>query len=195
MIELVLLGVLNGMLSQVGSYLVENKIIPAIEQLHIEGAPSWYGKDRKGDVCASAFAEGDLSALAAAKRESHAVMIERIDQSVKAVVSKTYQELCDATEKSIVDRFRDDPNLPSFVQTEGQFTHQHYQKKEQIAFTRLCIEQAVVVEYQRERLMRIATELVGYQSDQAFGELDETTGSKAGQSGDVFEELERESNF
>lgn len=193
MIELVLLGVLNGMLEGFGKYVMENKIAPELAELHIEGAPGWYARDKNGHVCASAFAEGGLSALETAREQSRTKLAQRIDDSLQMAVDEAYQQLESPTERKIVERFRKDPQLPRFVRQTGEFTHQRYVQKERIAFTRLCIEQSPLVEYQRERLVAIASKLLDYQGDQAFEELGASTGGDQPASGNVFDELEQES--
>lgn len=193
MIELVLLGVLNGMLEGFGKYVMENKIAPELAELHIEGAPGWYARDKNGHVCASAFAEGGFGALDSAREQARLKMVERIDDGVQMAVAETYQQLDDPDARQIVERFREDPGLPRFVRQTGEFTHQRYVKQERIAFTRLCLAQPPLAEYQRERLVAIASQVLDYQGDQAFEELGASTGSDQPASDNVFDELEQES--
>ena len=145
--------------------------------LDIDGAPDWYlrNDDAEWD-CAFGYAPGNLASVEVAKSDATKNLISQQEQYVESVIRNEVQRrrLRDEKERQLVEQFLNDSELKNFVTGQRQFLKITYEDAKDVraAFVKACLGRETIVNYQKERLQRITTELSKKRAESAFRELD-----------------------
>ena len=201
MIELVLMGVLNGILEGFGRHLLQRHILPQWEgHGAVIGAPDWYDRDQDNAICASAAASGELDGLERAKGRAEQSLQERIRRSIALAVADYQQQLQSPATQRIAVRFEDETALQQLIWRDGVWQNRLYQPRQRQTLVRLCIDTDRLQQVQRTRLLAIAEEELTQSERRALDELDRAVDDLPGSrstNADPFSELQRqmERNF
>ncbi|MDA0287132.1 MAG: hypothetical protein O2885_02715 [Proteobacteria bacterium] len=180
--------------------------------LDIDGAPDWYLRNNDAEWdCAFGYAPGNLASVEVAKSDATKNLIRQQEQYVESVIRNEVQrrKLRDEKERQLVEQFLNDSELKNFVTGQRQFLKITYEDAKDVraAFVKACLGRETIVNYQKERLQRITTELSKKRAESAFRELrarinqleldlNTTTefDTPASKSKNAFEELDQELN-
>jgi|GEM_PF-3045019 len=201
MVELVLMGVLNGILEGFGRHLLQRHILPQWEgHGAVIGAPDWYDRDQDNAICASAAASGELDGLERAKGRAEQSLQERIRRSIALAVADYQQQLQSPATQRIAVRFEDETALQQLIWRDGVWQNRLYQPRQRQTLVRLCIDTDRLQQVQRTRLLAIAEEELTQSERRALDELDRAVDDLPGSrstNADPFSELQRqmERNF
>lgn len=178
----------------------------------LDGAPDWYGRNDDPEYdCAFGYMEGSLASVEPAKLQASKNLTAQQERHVRAVLSSEIakRKLQNEKEHLLVERFKKDPDLKEFVFSNQHFMKVFYEDDEDVraSFVKVCLRREAVIDYQKERLQRITTELSKNRAESAFGELDAQLDqpeldlntptefdSAASKSKNAFEELDQELN-
>ena len=163
------------------------KYLDNLDGVKVGGAPSWYMEPVKDQMCVFTHQKGSFGAIDIAKDNARFKMKKRIDDVIEVVIYKTQGEIKDKKEKEVVDSFRKDPNLPSFIKTNLKFTQVTYADEVKTAFVRACIPKNTILDYQKDRLMKINTAVLSTKSKGAFDSLDAEFGDDKSNGDDKFD--------
>ena len=145
--------------------------------LDIDGAPDWYLRNNDAEWdCAFGYAPGNLASVEVAKSDATKNLIRQQEQYVESVIRNEVQrrKLRDEKERQLVEQFLNDSELKNFVTGQRQFLKITYEDAKDVraAFVKACLGRETIVNYQKERLQRITTELSKKRAESAFRELD-----------------------
>ncbi len=142
------------------------------QSVRIEGAPGWYYQQTVDHICDSGSAYGGLEAVEKSKAEARAQMVIRLDKALEIVVYENFRNRTDPTEKALVERFKQDENLPVFVESAVVYENIEYKDKKSTAYSRVCIPKEKLQAYQEERVSKLKKAVTLHHRDRAFDALD-----------------------
>ena len=163
--------------------------LDSFKSIEIEGAPSWYGKSHNSaNLYAYGYARGGIESVEIAREHCKNDMIKRLNQINEVIVYENFRNLKDPKEKALVEAFKNDPELGTFVLRSMKYEKvEHYTAKEKTLFTDARPEQTfaggmipkqMIIEYQKERLQKIKTSLTTMRFDVGMDELDQAFSDK-----------------
>ena len=163
------------------------KYLDNMDGVKIGGAPSWYMEPVKDQMCVFTHKQGDFSSIDIAKDKAKFKMSKRINGLVDIVIYENMTEVIDEKSKAVVDKFKKDSNLPTFVSKNINFSKVVYEDEIKSAFVRACIPAATIQEYQKGRLMDINEAVLSAKSKSAFDSLDDEFGDEKSNKKDEFD--------
>jgi len=152
-----------------------------VEEVSIEGAPSWYYQQEKDEVCSFSYAKGGLETLDNAQGKAAVRMLVTIQNSIDTLVYEKFKDQekkYDSQERELISHFQKDPDLPIFVKSKLRFQKLEYKKKLKIAFAKACIKKETLIGYEKKRLQKLVYAIGQKKAVEGFDELEEDT-SKA----------------
>jgi len=186
-----LLIITGALVETLTKHLFQNKL-NEMDKIEIDGAPSWYMKPIDDEICVFTHKHGTLDSIEIAKDKSKFKMIKKIDETVDIVVYENTKNITNKKEKLLVDKWKVDSRLPTFVNQNLQFSRVVYEEEINTAFVRACISSDIIITYQKERLSDIKKELLKYKSDSTIDEMENDLSGKSYEKDpdDPFSELE-----
>eukprot|EP00992_Anisonema_acinus_P003831 TRINITY_DN14184_c0_g1_i1.p4 TRINITY_DN14184_c0_g1~~TRINITY_DN14184_c0_g1_i1.p4 ORF type:complete len:220 (-),score=24.79 TRINITY_DN14184_c0_g1_i1:807-1466(-) len=157
------------------SYLLD-QYLRQEETIDIDGAPSWYGtNNEEGWYCVYSHRKGDIDSVDRAKRKAMNRMVEKQQLLVGVFLDQELEKrkLRDEAELQLVERFRNDAKLSSFVAGHLDYRRVEYEGDVKATFVKACLETQEIIAYQKKRLEMINKELTVKRSNDAFDEMDE----------------------
>jgi len=142
------------------------------QSVRIEGAPGWYYQQTVDHICDSGSAYGGLDAVEGAKAAARKQMVERLDKALEIVVYENFRDRIDPIERALVTRFKQDENLPVFVESAVIYENIEYREKRSTAYARVCIPKERLQVYQEERVGKLKKAVTLHHRDRAFDEMD-----------------------
>jgi hypothetical protein len=143
-----------------------------MQSVRVEGAPGWYYQQTKNHICDSGFAQGGLEAVEASKADARKQMVIRLNKALEIVVYENFRDKSDPTERALVERFKQDENLPVFVESAVVYENVEYKQKQSTAYSRVCIPKERLQSYQEERVGKLKKAVTLHHRDRAFDALD-----------------------
>jgi hypothetical protein len=150
-----------------------------MQAVKIEGAPNWYYQQTVDHICDSGFAYGSLEAVEAAKGEARKQMVMHLKNAMETVVYENFRDRKDPAERDLIDSFKQDANLPVFVEGSVVYENIEYRDKQATAYTRVCIPKETLQAYQEERVAKLRKAVMLHHRDRAIGELEGEVGKPA----------------
>jgi len=147
------------------------------QSVRIEGAPGWYYQQTVNHICDSGSAYGGFEAVEPAKAVARKQMVIRLEKALDSVVYENFRNQTEPTARALIERFKHDENLPTFVQSAVIYENIEYKKKQSTAYARVCIPKERLVAYQEERVGKLRKAVTLHHRDRAFDELDNEMGA------------------
>ncbi|MDP2787451.1 MAG: hypothetical protein Q8O79_05185 [Pseudomonadota bacterium] len=147
-----------------------------MQSVRIEGAPGWYYQQTKQHICDSGAAHGGLGAVEQSKANARNQMVIRLNKALEIVVYENFRNKIDPTERALVERFKQDENLPVFVESAVIYENIEYKEKQETAFARVCIPRERLHAYQEERVGKLKKAVTLHHRDRAFDALESEMG-------------------
>lgn len=144
-----------------------------MQSIRIEGAPRWYAQQTVDHICDSGFAYGNLEAVEKAKSGARKQMVLRLDRALEIVVYENFRDKTDPTERTLIDRFKQDENLPLFVESNVVYENIEYKQERSTAYARVCLSKERLLEYQNERVEKLRKSVRLHHRDRAIDQLDQ----------------------
>lgn len=163
------------------------KYLDNMDGVKIGGAPSWYMEPVKDQMCVFTHRQGSFSSIDVAKEKANFKMVKRINGLIDVIVYENVAEVKDIKSKQVVDKFKKDPNLPTFVKQNINYSKVVYEEEIKSAFVRACIPATTIVDYQKGRLMDINEAVLNAKSGSAFDSLDDEFGDGKSNKKDKFD--------
>ncbi len=142
------------------------------QSVRIEGAPGWYYQQTVNHICDSGSAQGGLAAVEQSKAAARKQMVLRLDKALEIVVYENFRDKSDPTERALVERFKQDENLPVFVESAVIYENIEYKERQSTAYARVCIPKETLVAYQEERVGKLKKAVTLHHRDRAFDALE-----------------------
>lgn len=140
--------------------------------IEIGGAPSWYEKREDSDkLYAFAYANGDLSAVDAAKLKARNDLVKQIKYAMDVVVSKNFSRL-EGDEKVMVERLQHDTKLKGFVFANMVIPAMKYDEKQKRAYVGAYLTKTQIEAYSKSRVYEIKIELLNLRHNKLTDELE-----------------------
>jgi hypothetical protein len=99
-------------------------------------------------------------------------MVDRINKALDIVAYENFRNKTDPAERALVARFKQDENLPVFVESAVMYENIEYKEKQSIAYARVCIAKETLLAYQKERVDKLMKAVTLHHRDRAMDELD-----------------------
>ncbi len=167
------------MVSVIGIALVETltkhmfgKFLDERDKVEIGGAPSWYMVELEDDLCTFAHKSGGYDSIEIAKNRANFTMVKKIGEIVEIVIHDNMKNVSGVKEQSIVDKWKEDANLPVFVNKHLDYSMVAYEDEVDTTFVRACIPRDVINDYEKLRLQNIERLVLSQKSQNAMDELD-----------------------
>ncbi|MEF3192160.1 MAG: hypothetical protein K6347_06430 [Campylobacterales bacterium] len=158
------------------------------DKIEIGKAPSWYMKPVDDKMCVFTHKQGGLESVEIAKGEARIVMRRKIDGLITVAVSEQFKRAKTPEERALIEKWKDDPDLPIFIQRAIDYSRVSYEDEINTTFMRACILKTVLIDYEKKRLQAIGESLAKHRANKAMDEL-ESTISQGGQTS--FDELNK----
>jgi len=162
-----------------------DKYLRSTEQVKVDGAPSWYYTQEDRKVCTYTFIDGDYRYIDYAKQLNRKAMEKEIQSITEKTIYENMSYVKGERELSIVNNFRKDRELPTFVKAKIEYPKISYENEVNRVFVKGCIDKEVIYNYEKRKLQAITKSISLYHSNSAFDEMDEKYHGNS-----LFEELE-----
>lgn len=169
----VLEGVCLELIKVLSSHLFKN-YLENRHEVKLRGAPSWYYKPLDDQhVCVYATAKGDIEAVDKSREKTRSAMMDEINKIMTLVAEEQEKRvIVDAKDKQIVEAFKFDSEVSSFVDRHLEIDRMDYRDKIERAFARGCISKQEIVSYEEKRMHELQLSIINKRSSSAFDELD-----------------------
>lgn len=167
MLEAIITAVVKSLASYLVKYYLESSA-----GVKIEGAPGWFYKQSENQICVFTYAAGGLAAVDKAKLSAKEKMAASINEIITVMLYDKFRNISDPKEQKLIQHFGKDDNLPIFVAGTIKYKNIEYKKKQDTAYVKACIENQEILDYQKERLVKLKKALTEKRADDAFGELE-----------------------
>ncbi|MGB5793891.1 hypothetical protein [Poseidonibacter sp.] len=167
-----MIAILTSALVETLAKFIIHKTLVNLEEINIEGAPSWYMKEYSDNICTFSYAKGDLASVEIAKDEVKIKMTKRIDKLVEITVYENMSKITNEKERALVSSWKKDPNIDIFRDKNMTFSKIVYDEDLKTTFARGCIPNEEVLKYQKNRLEDIKKTLLKHKSSSAIDELE-----------------------
>lgn len=167
-----MIAILTSALVETLAKFIIHKTLVNLEEINIEGAPSWYMKEYNDNICTFSYAKGDLASVEIAKDEVKIKMTKRIDKLVEITVYENMSKITNEKERALVSSWKKDPNIDIFRDKNMTFSKIVYDEDLKTTFARGCIPNEEVLKYQKNRLEDIKKTLLKHKSSSAIDELE-----------------------
>lgn len=152
------------------------KYLDERDNVEIGGAPSWYMVEQDDELCTFAHKKGGYDSIDIAKNRAKFKMVKKIGDIVEIVIHDNMKNVSGVKEQTIVDKWKEDANLPVFVNKHLDYGMVAYEDEIDTTFVRACIPRDVIQEYELGRLIEIETLVLSQKSQNAMDELDSEFG-------------------
>ncbi|QEP42842.1 hypothetical protein D5085_06690 [Ectothiorhodospiraceae bacterium BW-2] len=178
-------GLLLSLVNTLASFLFE-QYLKSTTEVEVDGAPRWYYHEEASKFCTFNFIDGDYYLLERAKSANKQLMVQRIERLTDVVVYENLHQVRTVEERQMVNQFKQDPQLPLFVEAKMNFIKISYEEEVERVFVKGCIDKTTLEAYEKQRLIDISHRLSRYRAGNAFDELE---GQRESQG--AFKELEQ----
>lgn len=137
----------------------------------IDGAPDWFMKENRYQMCASAYKYGDLSSIEIAKSKSIDLLKDRVENLLIIVVNENIKNAT-PEEKVFLEAFVTDRSFEIFIMKNTNFKDIKYDKKHKVSFVRACIDREEFLEFEKKKIDELKKKLTIERSNKAFEELE-----------------------
>ena len=169
----VLEGVCLQLLKVTSSHLFKNYLEDR-RDIRLQGAPKWYynNKDEQ-HICVFASEQGAFEAVEKVREKTRGQMVEKINR-ILAVVSEDQKNLLvlDQQDRDIVESFKFDADATNFVQRHLDIDRLDYRQNASRVFSRGCLSKQALLDYQKQRLVKLQMAIVDKRAKSAFDELE-----------------------
>jgi hypothetical protein len=166
--------------------------LDARDQIEIGNAPSWYMKPVDDQMCVFTHKSGGLDAIDIVKDKARLKMIKKIDKTIEIVIYDNTKNITNQKEREIVENFKHDKYLPTFVDKNLSYSRISYEDEIDTTFVQACIPKTTIIQYQTQRLKDIKKNVSKTKANNAFDELENAQQGKplTNDPNDPFAELE-----
>ena len=99
-------------------------------------------------------------------------MIKNINGTIDIVIYENMKNVKNKKEKEVINKWKQDANLPVFVNQNLDFSRVAFEDEINTTFVRACIQNQTIIIYQSERLKTIKKEVLKFKSKSALDEMD-----------------------
>lgn len=150
-----------------------NQAMNKMDSVHIDNAPSWYMQKVDDDMCSFASSRGGIGLIEDTKNNASYQMYKDINGLINITVYENIKTVTTDKEQRLVEQWKSDPNLDTFIQKNIDFNKIKYEDELDTTFVRACIPKKTIINYQKDRLKNINKSLLNHKADSAMNELDE----------------------
>lgn len=143
-----------------------------MQSVRLEGAPGWYAQQTRDHICDSGHAYGQLAVIEAAKSNARKEMEQRLRRAMQIVAYEKYRDRTDPAERALIERFSQDENLPTFVESSLIYENIEYKEKSMTAYARICIPKERLEQYQIDRVGKLVKAVTHHKRDRALDALE-----------------------
>ena len=161
------------------------------DKIEIGGAPSWYMTPVEDEMCVFTHKSGGIDYIDITKQNANFKMIKKINGTIDIVVYENLKNITNKKEKAVVDIWKKDEYLPTFVDKNLRYSRVTFEDEVDTTFVRACIPNNTIIDYQKERLTKIKKEVTKVKANSAYDDLDSTIKGKSDKTDkkDPFSEL------
>ncbi len=161
------------------------------DKIDIEGAPSWYMKPVKDEMCVFTHKSGGLDNIEIAKENAKLKMVKKIDGTIDIVIYENIKNITNDKEQEVINLWKQDANLPTFIDKNLHYSRVVFEDEINTTFVRACIPNNTIIDYQKERLQTIKKEVTKFKANNAHDDLDSSLDNKSDKTDkkDPFSEL------
>ena len=150
-----------------------NQAMDKMDSVNIDNAPSWYMQKVDDDMCSFASSRGGIGLIEDTKNNASYQMYKDINGLINITVYENIKTVTTDKEQRLVEQWKSDPNLDTFIQKNIDFNKIKYEDELDTTFVRACIPKKTIINYQKDRLKNINKSLLNHKADSAMNELDE----------------------
>ncbi|MEA2049397.1 MAG: hypothetical protein U9O56_01495 [Campylobacterota bacterium] len=142
------------------------------DKIELDGAPSWYMNSVDDEMCVFTHKSGGIDYIDITKNNAKLKMIKKINGTIDIVIYENSRNITNKKEQAVVDFWKNDSKLPTFVDKNLRYSRVKFEKEIDTTFVRACIPNNIIIDYQKERLVKIKKEVTKFKSNNALDELD-----------------------
>jgi len=141
--------------------------------MDLEGAPFWYGREGKDEICVSTFNNGGLDKLDLTKNQAKVKLTKKLSSILEYVTSndKQFKHL-KPDEEEYLENLIKDKKISQFVNLNTYYKNQKIDEDEHRVFVRACVKKDKFIEFEKERVKDLKKNVTFYKGKKAFDELD-----------------------
>ena len=158
------------------SYLVGAYMKSHFGSVEIEGAPYWYGREDKDEICVSDVAKGNVTFLDEEKQKVKVKLQKKLSLIIENAIhqNKRFSHLKE-NEIQFLNSIIKDNKLKWFVDENGYYKNIKVDDEKNMIFVRMCVNKNKFVHYEAKRIKEISKKLTMKKANDAFDELDSET--------------------
>ena len=173
-------------------YLVTGYMKSHFGSVDIKGAPHWYGREDRDEICVSDVKRGDVTQLDDAKKIVKVKLEKKLSNIVNYAIhsNKKFANL-KPDEEEFINSLINDKKLKWFVGQNGYYKNIKVDDDTNMIFIRMCVKKDKFIDYEKNRIKTLQKELSIYKANKNFNELDDKSTPKANDQEDKdFKELD-----
>ena len=139
----------------------------------IQGAPYWYGREDRDEICVSDVKKGDVSQLDTEKKLIKIKLEKKLSKIVQYAIhsNKRFSNL-KQDEEAFLNSIINDKKLKWFVGENGYYKNIKVDEDKHMIFARMCVKKDNFINYEKKRIKELSKDLTIYKADKNFNELD-----------------------
>ena len=149
-----------------------SKYLDEQSKIEIGGAPSWYMQPMDDKLCSFAHKSGGIDMIEVVKNSAKYKMKRKIDDTIEIVIYDNMKKVTNEKEKAVISKFKNDENLPIFINKYIDYSKVSYEDEIDTTFVRACIPKNTIIAYQTERLTKIKKEVLKVKARNAYDYLE-----------------------
>ena len=146
--------------------------LDAQDKIEIGGAPSWYMMPVEDKMCVFTHKSGGIDMIDITKSNAKLKMVKKINGTIDIVIYENMKNIQNEKEKEVVNKWKQDSNLPVFVNQNLDFSRVVFEDEIDTTFVRACISNQTIITYQSDRLKTIKKEVLKFKSKSALDDMD-----------------------
>ncbi|WP_428023241.1 hypothetical protein [Arcobacter sp.] len=162
------------LLSALSSFLFDNHNTTMTQTIHIEGAPSWYGKSSNNSYITSfGYSKGDLNYLDLSKKDCKRNLEDSLSQLITISTTKSFQKHDTIYYNDFLETYKKNQDLNSFILTNIHYEEIYHKKDSQETFSKCTIPKVLFLEYEKIKINEIKKSYSKFKLDKNIEILDE----------------------
>ncbi|MEA3314653.1 MAG: hypothetical protein U9Q30_02190 [Campylobacterota bacterium] len=149
-----------------------NNYLDERDKVEMDGAPSWYMEPVDDKLCSFSHKTGTMDNIDIVKSNARFKIIRKIDKTIEIIIYDNMKNIKNEREKKLIRRFKEDKELPLFVDKYLHYPKIKYEEEIKTTFVKACISKDSIIDYQKERLVIIKKEVLNSKVNDAFAELE-----------------------
>ena len=174
-------------------YLTTSYMKNHFTSIDIEGAPFWYGRENKEEICVSDATKGGIIEVDKEKKTVKIKLQNKLSNIVSYAIhtNKQFSHL-KPDEENFLNSIIKDKKLKWFVDKNGYYKNIKTDEDKHMIFIRMCVRKNDFIKYEKKRITTLQKEISIYKANKEFNELEGKKNNFNDPEDNAFRELDKD---